>query len=66
MKDPNLEADRQAENDLEFAKSGLQKGFYSQVCFLSQLEVYTKKQAEEAVMGAERLVLFARDLLKNK
>ena len=66
MKDPDRETERQAENDLEFEGSGLQKGFYSQVCFISQLEVYTKKQAEEAVVGAERLVLFARELLKNK
>ena len=39
MKDPRLEAERwimQAENDLEFARSGLREGFYAQVCFLCQ------------------------------
>ena len=39
MKDPITEAERwlrQAENDLEFAKSGHKEGFFSQVCFLTQ------------------------------
>ena len=39
MKDPNREADRwlsQAENDLEFARTGFREGFYVQVCFLCQ------------------------------
>jgi HEPN domain-containing protein len=39
MNDPGLEASRwyrQAENDLAFAKRGLEEGYYSQVCFLCQ------------------------------
>lgn len=39
MNDSEREADRwlrQAENDLAFAKMGVQDGFYSQTCFLCQ------------------------------
>ena len=132
MKDPLVEAERwlrQAENDLEFAKSGYKEGFFSQVCFLTQqiaekavkalryangeqfvlghsiykllsdipeiinkvelmdiagvldqyyiparypnglpegapFEVYTQKQADEAIIGAERIVKTVESILE--
>lgn len=56
MKQPRAEARRwlvQAESDLAFAEVGLREGFFP-------AEVFTRRQAEEAVAIARRIVAFAR------